>query len=60
MDAPTNDATILILGHSLWADTTQPSQPGYGLAVSVVAVTGQDQASIRERVAAATADLWQA
>ena len=34
MEAPANDSIILIFGHSLWADTTQPPQPGYGLAVS--------------------------
>ncbi len=34
MEAPANDSTVLILGHSLWADTTQSPQPGYGLAVS--------------------------
>ena len=34
MEPTANDSTILILGHSLWADTTQPPQPGHGLAVS--------------------------
>ena len=34
MEAPANDATVLILGGSLWADTTRPPQPGHGLAVS--------------------------
>ncbi len=26
-------STILILGHTLWADTTQPPQPGWGVAI---------------------------
>ncbi|MGD9317506.1 MAG: amidohydrolase family protein, partial [Anaerolineae bacterium] len=34
MEAPTNEPTVLILGHSLWADTAQPPLPGHGLAVS--------------------------
>jgi 5-methylthioadenosine/S-adenosylhomocysteine deaminase len=34
MEAPANDATVLILGQALWANTTQPPQPGHGLAVA--------------------------
>jgi 5-methylthioadenosine/S-adenosylhomocysteine deaminase len=33
-DAPADKSTVLILGHSLWADTSQSPQPGYGLAVT--------------------------
>jgi 5-methylthioadenosine/S-adenosylhomocysteine deaminase len=34
MQPAAKEATVLILGHSLWADTTQPPRPGYGLAVA--------------------------
>ena len=34
MEAGANDSIVLIFGHSLWADTSQPPQPGHGLAVS--------------------------
>jgi 5-methylthioadenosine/S-adenosylhomocysteine deaminase len=34
MQAPASDATVLILGQFLWADTTQPPKPGHGLAIS--------------------------
>ena len=34
MKSSSNDSIVLILAHSLWADTTQLPQPGYGLAVS--------------------------
>jgi 5-methylthioadenosine/S-adenosylhomocysteine deaminase len=34
METETGDATVLIFGDSLWADTTRPPQPGHGLAVS--------------------------
>ncbi|HEM60690.1 MAG TPA: amidohydrolase [Chloroflexi bacterium] len=34
LQVPASNATTLILGQSLWADTTGPLQPGYGLAVS--------------------------
>ena len=34
MEVPASDSTVLILGGSLWADTTQPPQQGYGLAIS--------------------------
>ena len=33
MEASGNDPVVLILGQSLWVDTTQLPQPGYGLAV---------------------------
>jgi cytosine/adenosine deaminase-related metal-dependent hydrolase len=34
MEKPVNEPNILILGQFLWADTTEPPQPGHGLAIS--------------------------
>ena len=54
MQVPAGDSTVLILGQSLWADTTQPPQPGHGLAVSggrILAVGPHERAyAVREEL----------
>jgi 5-methylthioadenosine/S-adenosylhomocysteine deaminase len=50
MRPSSDDSTVLILGHSLWADTTRPPQPGHGLAIyggQILATGSHDELGAR-------------